>query len=167
MKKSSIFLPAAVFGILLFGSGGNVMAQYADSSTTQMKDSNVDKKTRSAQQRVAANQIRRNHLFSDLGQSYTDFKNKLNKDYGFDYAVDVSLDVYKRQTQYISRTANIHIVAGQGKSGSQRIQCLQNAEAAFRNRFQLFFGRNGKISITAYLAPSDTCLLYTSSASFL
>lgn len=66
------------------------MAQYADSSTTQMKDSNVDKKTRSAQQRVAANQIRRNHLFSDLGQSYTDFKNKLNKDYGFDYAVDVS-----------------------------------------------------------------------------
>ena len=48
------------------------------------KDSNVDKKTRSAQQRVAANQIRRNHLFSDLGQSYTDFKNKLNKDYGFD-----------------------------------------------------------------------------------
>ena len=90
MKKSSIFLPAAVFGILLFGSGGNVMAQYADSSTTQMKHSNVDKKTRSAQQRVAANQIRRNHLFSDLGQSYTDFKNKLNKDYGFDYAVDVS-----------------------------------------------------------------------------
>lgn len=90
MKKSSIFLPAAVFGILLFGSGGNVMAQYADSSTTQMKNSNVDKKTRSAQQRIAANQIRRNHLFSDLGQSYTDFKNKLNKDYGFDYAVDVS-----------------------------------------------------------------------------
>lgn len=48
------------------------------------------KKTKSAKQRVAANQVRRNHTFTDLGDEYTDFKNMLSKKYGIDYSLDIS-----------------------------------------------------------------------------
>ncbi len=45
---------------------------------------------KSSQQRSEAGKIRRNHNFTDFGQEYTDFKNMLNKKYGFDYSIDVS-----------------------------------------------------------------------------
>ena len=45
---------------------------------------------RSAANRSAAANERHNLTFSELGNEYSDFKNKLNKDYGFSYAVDVS-----------------------------------------------------------------------------
>ena len=52
-------------------------------------DSNV-KSAKSAKQRIAANQQRRNFEFSDLGNGYSDFKNMLNNRYGIDYSVDIS-----------------------------------------------------------------------------
>lgn len=45
---------------------------------------------RAAKSRVEQNKIRRNHSFTELGDEYTDFKNKLAKDYGIEYSVDVS-----------------------------------------------------------------------------
>ncbi len=48
------------------------------------------KSAKSSKQRIAANQERRNHSFTDFGQEYTDFKNMLQKDYNIDYSVDVS-----------------------------------------------------------------------------
>ena len=48
------------------------------------------KPIRGAQQRVAANRLTRNRIFSNLGQEYTDFKNMLQSRYGLDYALDVS-----------------------------------------------------------------------------
>ncbi len=45
---------------------------------------------KSSQQRSEAGKIRRNYDFTNFGQAYTDFKNMLNKKYGFDYSVDVS-----------------------------------------------------------------------------
>jgi len=47
-------------------------------------------KAKSAKERVVSNRIRRNRSFSDFGQTYTDFKNNLNKNYGLDYSVDIS-----------------------------------------------------------------------------
>lgn len=52
-------------------------------------DSNV-KSAKSAKQRIAANQQRRNFEFSDLGNDYSDFKNMLNNRYGIDYSIDIS-----------------------------------------------------------------------------
>lgn len=48
------------------------------------------KSAKSSKQRIAANQERRNHSFTNFGQEYTDFKNMLQKDYNIDYSVDVS-----------------------------------------------------------------------------
>ena len=61
-------------------------AQTASDCATQ----NCLNAPRSAQQRVAAGTVRRNHTFSDFAQEYTDFKDFLQKEYGFGYAVDVS-----------------------------------------------------------------------------
>ncbi|MBQ8436896.1 MAG: hypothetical protein IJX20_04525, partial [Alphaproteobacteria bacterium] len=45
---------------------------------------------RGSVQRTAAAEERRNFSFSELGNDYADFKNMLNKKYGFNYSVDVS-----------------------------------------------------------------------------
>ena len=45
---------------------------------------------RGSAQRTAAAEERRNFSFSKLGDDYTDFKNKLNQKYGFNYSVDIS-----------------------------------------------------------------------------
>ena len=45
---------------------------------------------RGSAQRAAAAEERRNLSFTELGDDYTDFKNMLNKKYGFNYSVDVS-----------------------------------------------------------------------------
>ncbi len=47
-------------------------------------------KTRSAKQRVAAAQVRRNYDFTDFGKEYSDFKDYLQNNYGVGYSVDVS-----------------------------------------------------------------------------
>lgn len=60
---------------------------YTPISPSQEKALNQPK---SVQQRMAANHVRRNHDFTDFGQDYTDFKNYLSKEYGFEYSVDVS-----------------------------------------------------------------------------
>ncbi len=46
--------------------------------------------TKGSTQRISSSQQRRNHNFTDFGQEYTDFKNKLQKEYNFDYSVDIS-----------------------------------------------------------------------------
>lgn len=47
-------------------------------------------KSKSAKQRIAASQIRRNFEFSTFGDAYTSFKNNLQKDYGIDFSFDIS-----------------------------------------------------------------------------
>lgn len=81
LSKSFLLSSLAICGISLMGS--DVLAATADMST-------VTNQPKSAKQRQAAGQIRRNHDFTDLGKDYTDFKNYLSKEYGFDYSVDVS-----------------------------------------------------------------------------
>ena len=81
----------SVFSCALFFSAANVQASVADvSSETGTSAATNVHRPKSAKQRAAAGNIRRNHDFTDLGQEYTDFKNRLNKDYGFDYSVDIS-----------------------------------------------------------------------------
>lgn len=89
MKHQSKILAAAVVSLLCLNPGH--AAAQADVNATGPSDNvPAHKQTRSAKQRVAANQIRRNHFFSDLGEQYTAFKNMLNKKYNLDYSVDVS-----------------------------------------------------------------------------
>ncbi len=45
---------------------------------------------RGSVQRTAAAEERRNFSFSEIGNDYADFKNMLNKKYGFNYSIDVS-----------------------------------------------------------------------------
>lgn len=51
---------------------------------------NKIKKSRSAKQRIEVSKLRRNAQFSDFGNEYAAFKEKLSKDYGLDFAFDVS-----------------------------------------------------------------------------
>ena len=79
MPTKFILLAAAAFVYSL-------IPQNSNAQMTPLPQNNV----KSAQQRIKANQIRRNHSFTDFGQEYSDFKNMLNKKYGIDYSVDVS-----------------------------------------------------------------------------
>lgn len=92
-RKGSHYLISALT-IIFCLTGGNAMAQNNTSTTLNSASRQEIQKnlhrSKSAQQRVAANQHRRNHSFTDFGQAYTDFKNWLNKEYNFDYSVDVS-----------------------------------------------------------------------------
>ena len=74
------------FGLL----SAPVSAQTTASDNNQQSLQNDVNKAKSAKERIATNQARRNSTFSDFGQAYTDFKNKLNKNYGLDYSVDIS-----------------------------------------------------------------------------
>lgn len=78
-RNSLIFSSVLLCGLL---SAGMQTAHAAEDTSSLL--------SKSAQQRSEAGKIRRNHNFTDLGQEYTDFKNMLNKKYGFDYSVDVS-----------------------------------------------------------------------------
>lgn len=83
--RKSLALGAAFCCFCTFSATEEAAAQiYGQASQDQTLSS------KSGKQRVAANQVRRNHSFSDLGQAYTDFKNKLHKEYNLDYAVDIS-----------------------------------------------------------------------------
>lgn len=77
--KRSVLSSAIVLGLVCGVS--NAWAQEAPS---------LVKKARSAKQRVAANNERRNLEFSDFGDEYSEFKNWLSKEYGLNYAVDIS-----------------------------------------------------------------------------
>ena len=63
------------FGLL----SAPVSAQTTASDNNQQSLQNDVNKAKSAKERIATNQARRNSTFSDFGQAYTDFKNKLNK----------------------------------------------------------------------------------------
>lgn len=91
IKKLLLFTTVAV-GVM---AAGNIAANASVASdTTQGSSYNPNaehlKKPKSAKQRVAANVERRNHSFSDFLDDYADFKNRLNKDYNFDYSIDVT-----------------------------------------------------------------------------
>jgi len=75
-------------GIGLFAAPVSAQTVVSDNSHQSLQ--NDINKSKSAKERVATNQTRRNRTFSDFGQAYTDFKNRLNKNYGFDYSVDIS-----------------------------------------------------------------------------
>ena len=83
-----------ILGISLLALGLNLPTETAAQTATvydsQQSLQNEINKSKSAKERIASNRVRRNHTFSDFGQAYTDFKNRLNKDYGFDYSVDIS-----------------------------------------------------------------------------
>lgn len=82
MTHSSSFLLAALTACSVCLTSANVCA-----ADTAQSDIN---KAKSAKQRVAAGQERRNHDFSNFGQEYTDFKNELSQKYGLDYGIDIS-----------------------------------------------------------------------------
>lgn len=93
MNKRQFALTAFTACSLIFMANTSFAQTAVDSHTFSAKPVSDDKKInqpKNVQQRIATNQTRRNHIFSDIGQSYTDFKNRLSKDYGFDYSVDVS-----------------------------------------------------------------------------
>lgn len=77
MKKQQYLLWGGALGVLLAGVDAVWAAPAANLP-------------RGAQQRVSASQYRRNLTFSELGNEYSDFKDYLSKEYGFDYAIDVS-----------------------------------------------------------------------------
>lgn len=79
VKNTLIFSSFLLCGLCLFSN--QLLASTVSSDVKQPK---------SAKQRVAANHERRNLSFTDAGKDYTDFKNYLAKEYGFDYSVDVS-----------------------------------------------------------------------------
>ena len=61
------------------------------STPTNAQESVQDhEKTRSAKQRVAAAQVRRNYDFTDFGKEYSNFKDYLQNNYGVGYSVDIS-----------------------------------------------------------------------------
>ena len=94
MQHQYYLLPASVLALLISLNAETIAAQDAssflsDSASFRETQKNLNS-ARSSQQRIAANRQRRNHRFTDFGQVYTDFKNRLNKEYNLDYSVDVS-----------------------------------------------------------------------------
>lgn len=90
MTKTPVLSVSAAALCLICLSSVEAVAQYTPLPPKLSTSSEVSQETRSARQRVAANEVRRNHTFSDFLDDYADFKNKLSKNYGIDYAVDVS-----------------------------------------------------------------------------
>lgn len=65
----------------------------ADDNTATADKVEINKsvrKSKSAAQRSAAGQIRRNFEFSQIGDDYADFKNMLQQNYGLDFSFDIS-----------------------------------------------------------------------------
>lgn len=93
MKKHDILLFGTIVGVavsVLASSVGASMVTEDAAVPTAADSADYIKKNRTAKQRVAANKVRRNKSFSDIGQDYTDFKNYLSKKYNIDYSVDVT-----------------------------------------------------------------------------
>ena len=91
MNRHYLFLSAVLTGSFL---AADAQAAFVSSDTyadavihSSDKDINAPKSVR---QRIAANETRRNHRFSDFAKDYADFKNRLSKEYNFDYSIDVS-----------------------------------------------------------------------------
>lgn len=60
------------------------------STADKVEISKSVRKSKSAAQRSAAGQIRRNFEFSQIGDDYADFKNMLQQNYGLDFSFDIS-----------------------------------------------------------------------------
>ena len=91
MNRHYLLLSAVLTGSFL---AADAQAAFVSSDTyadavihSSDKDINAPKSVR---QRIAANETRRNHRFSDFAKDYADFKNRLSKEYNFDYSIDVS-----------------------------------------------------------------------------
>ena len=80
--------------ILMFGTALVALCGVADITNAQVTPisyaTQQTKKSGGAANRVKASEVRRSHLFSDFAQEYSDFKNKLQSEYGLGFAVDVS-----------------------------------------------------------------------------
>ena len=90
-KTSQLLVSALALSFCL--NAEKVSAQESDVSAAGASLTEVQKNinnAKSSKQRIAASQHRRNLTFSDFGKEYSDFKNRLNKEYNFDYSVDVS-----------------------------------------------------------------------------
>lgn len=93
MNKRQFALTAFTACSLIFTANTSFAQTAVDSHTFSTQPVSKDKtinQPKNVQQRIATNQTRRNHIFSDIGRDYTAFKNRLSKEYGFDYSVDVS-----------------------------------------------------------------------------
>lgn len=93
MKKQKAYILASALSCLLMTTSEMALASVVsgvDVDSATQSDNSQLYKAKSAKQRAAASQKRRSHTFSDLGQEYSDFKDKLSKEYGFDYSVDIS-----------------------------------------------------------------------------
>lgn len=85
--KNFIYLCAFCSTLVLSNTvAANDQASVIDVNTINNKIA----KSKSAAQRSAVSQIRRNFQFSTLGNDYVDFKNFLNKEYGIDFSADIS-----------------------------------------------------------------------------
>ena len=60
------------------------------STANKVEISKSVRKSKSAAQRSAAGQIRRNFEFSQIGDDYAAFKNMLQQNYGLDFSFDIS-----------------------------------------------------------------------------
>ena len=86
MNRHYLLLSAVLTGSFLVADAQAAFVSsdtYADAVIhSSDKDINAPKSVR---QRIAANETRRNHRFSDFAKDYADFKNRLSKEYNFDY----------------------------------------------------------------------------------
>ena len=87
MKKSIFVLPTSL--LLCFSA---ISAQAADETSVidMVGVNNSVAKSKSASQRSLLSSIRRNLTFSRIGNDYIALKNYLQKQYGFDFAFDIS-----------------------------------------------------------------------------
>lgn len=93
MKMKYTLLSTSILACGICFSAFETQAQsYFENYASQKLTTNPHlNKAKSAKERVAAGEIRRNHDFSNLGEDYTSFKNRMSKEYGFNFGMDVSV----------------------------------------------------------------------------
>lgn len=90
LKKTLLASTFLAFGLSFAAADVFAQSYFESYAANNPNLSKTIKQPKSAKQRIAAGIERRNHNFSDFAQDYTDFKNKLSKDYGLNFGVDVS-----------------------------------------------------------------------------
>lgn len=94
MKLKKVMLSTSILacGICFTAPEANATTQtYFEAYANKNISSNQNlPQAKSARERVAASHVRRNHTFSEFGEDYTNFKNRMSKEYGFDFGADVS-----------------------------------------------------------------------------
>ena len=92
MNRHYFLLSAVLAGSFLVADAqaAPVSSDVSDNTEISSVDNNNIKAPKSVRQRIAANEMRRNHGFSDFAKDYAEFKNRLSKEYNFDYSIDVT-----------------------------------------------------------------------------